>query len=78
MSKSSGKYTALYLLDPCSALTKSKFSRISDAEKYIKSQIWNEKRFLLRANWLIIETKTLDRHLTNLEEQIWTKQKSYS
>lgn len=63
-------YTALYLLEPHSPLyTTSGFPTVREAEEYIASMKIN-KNNLERIHWLVIETKTLHRHLDAIEEKL--------
>jgi len=56
-------YTALFLPDVYSRLTKTGFKTIFEAESYI------QKFYSQRSDWLIINTANLDKHLTNFDEQ---------
>lgn len=63
-------YTALNLLEPHSPLyTTSGFPTIKEAEQYIASMNTDKNR-LERVHWLVIETKTLHKHLDRLEEKL--------
>lgn len=62
-------YTAVYIPAPHSTKTKGGFSSIKDAETYI-----NKTLPYSRANWLIINTKTLQKHLEILEKKTYEYQ----
>lgn len=56
-------YTALFLPDVYSKLTKTGFKRVKDAEFYIKEFSY------YRFDWLVIDTNTLEKHLTVFDEE---------
>lgn len=62
------QYTALYTCDPTGEYTKTKFTRVKDAENYIKDVSTLGKEFR-RGNWLVVNTEVLSRHLDRLENQ---------
>lgn len=65
-------FTAIYLPDPHNKMTKSGFKNIKNANKYINKIICFQRKFtessLLRADWLVVETKTWHKHLDELEQ----------
>lgn len=60
-------YTALYLPELHDYPTKMGFKTIKEAEAYIKELANLSLSSFKRSNWLVVETKVVDKHLNNLE-----------